>query len=104
MDEKAMAVALRQVAKGLAEMASVLDGDVPGMERTARRITLMKCFDVPASQGLDREQASKAFKENGYNPRSFGGWVRRGLITRVDDRRYLTPKGHDLLTQLSADG
>lgn len=102
MDEKAMAVALRQVAKGLAEMASVLDGDVPGMERTTRRIELMKCFDVPASQGLDREQASKAFKENGYNPRSFGGWVRRGLITRVDDRRYLTPEGHNLLTQLSA--
>lgn len=97
-----MAVAVRQVAKGLVEIASVLDGDVPGMERTTRRIALMKCFDVPASQGLDREQASKAFKENGYNPRSFGGWVRRGLITRVDDRRYLTPKGHELLTELSA--
>jgi hypothetical protein len=97
-----MAVALRQVAKGLTEMASVLDGDVPGMERTTRRIALMKRFDVPANQGLDREQASKVFKENGYNPRSFGGWVRRGLITRVGDRRYLTDKGRTLLGELSA--
>jgi hypothetical protein len=102
MDEKAMAVALRQVAKGLTEMASVLDGDVPGMERTARRIALMECFDVPADQGLDREQASKAFRENGYNPRSFGGWIRRGLIERDGDRRFLTPKGRELLTELSA--
>jgi hypothetical protein len=102
MDEKAMAVALRQVAKGLTEMAAVLDGDVPGKDREARRIALMKCFDVPPSQGLDREQASKAFRENGYNPQSFGGWVRRGLIDRDDDRRYLTRKGHELLAALTA--
>jgi hypothetical protein len=102
MDEKALAVALRQIAKGLTEAASVLDGDVPGMERTARRIALMRCFDVPAAEGLDREEASKAFQENGYNPRSFGGWVRRGLIERDGDRRYLTAKGRDLLAELSA--
>jgi hypothetical protein len=101
MDEKALAAALRQIAKGLTEAASVLDGDVPGMERTTRRIALMRCFDVPADQGLDREQASKAFKENGYNPRSFGGWVRRGLIERDGDRRYLTPQGRSLLAELS---
>jgi hypothetical protein len=53
----------------------------------------MKRFDVPAGEGLDREQASRAFTENGYNPRSFGGWVRRGWITRDGDRRYLTGKG-----------
>jgi hypothetical protein len=38
----------------------------------------MKRFNVPPSEGLDREEASQAFTENGYNPRSFGGWVRRG--------------------------
>jgi hypothetical protein len=101
MDQRAMAAALRQVAKGLTEAAAVLDGDVPGMERTARRIALMRCFNVPASRGLDREQASKAFKENGYNPRSFGGWVRRGLIERDGDRRFLTAKGRALLAELS---
>jgi hypothetical protein len=102
MDEKALAAALRQIAKGLTEAAAVLDGDVPGMERTARRIALMRCFDVPPAEGLDREEASKAFRENGYKPRSFGGWVRRGLIERDGDRRYLTPKGRSLLADLSA--
>ena len=48
-----------------------------------------------------RRQA--AFSQNGYNPRSFGGWVRRGLIKRDDDRRYLTGKGRALLAELSAD-
>ncbi|MGH3220766.1 MAG: hypothetical protein ACRDPY_19065 [Streptosporangiaceae bacterium] len=102
MDEKAMAVAIRQVARGLTEIAAVLDGNVPGDDRTSRRIALMQRFDVPASEGLDREEASQAFKQNGYNPRSFGGWVRRGLIERNGDRRYLTAKGRDVLTKLSA--
>ena len=47
MDEKALAVALRQVVKGLTEMAAVLDGDVPGADRTHRRVALMRSFDVP---------------------------------------------------------
>jgi hypothetical protein len=102
MDEKALAAALRQIAKGLTEAAAVLDGDVPGMERTFRRIALMQRFDVPPEEGLDREEASKAFRENGYKPRSFGGWVRRGLIERDGDRRYLTPHGRDVLADLSA--
>lgn len=102
MDEKALAAALRQIAKGLTEAAAVLDGDVPGMERTARRIALMRRFNVPPERGLDREEASKAFRENGYNPRSFGGWVRRGLIERDGDRRYLTPTGRARLAELSA--
>jgi len=102
VDEKALAAALRQIAKGLTEAAAVLDGDVPGMERTVRRIALMRRFDVPPEEGLSREEASKAFRENGYKPRSFGGWVRRGLIDRDADRRYLTPKGRSLLAELSA--
>jgi hypothetical protein len=103
MDEKALAVALRQVAKGLTEMAAVLDGNVPGADRTHRRAALMRCFDVPPERGLDREEASAAFSQNGYNPRSFGGWVRRGLIKRDGDRRYLTDEGRALLAELAAD-
>src|SRR6266568_1046799 len=72
------------------------------MERTARRIALMRRFDVPPEKGLDREEASKAFRENGYKPRSFGGWVRRGLIERDGDRRYLSARGRDVLAELSA--
>jgi hypothetical protein len=102
MDEKALAAALRQIAKGLTEAAAVLDGDIPGMERTARRVALLQRFDVPPEKGLDREEASKAFRENGYLPRSFGGWVRRGLIVRDGDRRYLSATGRELLADLSA--
>lgn len=104
MDEKALAAALRQIAKGLTDAAAVLDGDVPGMERTVRRIAMMRRFDVPPEMGLDRAEASKAFQENGYKPRSFGGGVRRGLIERDGDRRYLSAKGRDLLADLSARG
>lgn len=102
MNEMAMASALRHVIKGLTEIVSLLEGDVPGAARTNRRIALMRRFDVPASEGLDREEASHAFKENGYQPRSFGGWVRRGLIARDGDRRYLTARGREVLAELSA--
>src|ERR1022692_410021 len=74
-------------------VSSAPEGEPPGAGDTGRRLAVMKRFDVPAGKGLDREQASRAFTENGYNPRSFGGWVRRGWITRDGDRRYLTGKG-----------
>jgi hypothetical protein len=93
MNERMMAAALRQVIAGLTEAVAVLEGEVPGPERDHRRLELMKRFDVPASEGLSREEASQAFKECGYLPRSFGGWVRRGWITRDGDRRYLTDRG-----------
>jgi hypothetical protein len=74
-------------------VSSAPEGEPPGAGDTGRRLAVMKRFDVPAGEGLDREQASRAFTENGYSPRSFGGWVRRGWITRDGDRRYLTGKG-----------
>ena len=58
---------------------------------------------MPAGKGLSREEESQVFVENGYNPRSFGGWVRRGLITgQKEGSRYLTDKGRKLLTALEA--
>jgi hypothetical protein len=98
MNEKAMAAALRQVSRGLAEMAAVLDGNILG-EDLHRRLAVMKRFDVPAGNGLTRAQASLAFSENGYNPKSFGGWVRRGWISREDDRRFLTDKGRQWIAE-----
>jgi AcrR family transcriptional regulator len=44
MDERAMAAACRQVIKGLSEVVALLDGNVPGDDRTARRIALMQRF------------------------------------------------------------
>jgi hypothetical protein len=70
----------------------------------ARPAGLPSCsaFDVPPDRGLDREEASYAFRENGYEPRSFGGWVRRGLIERAGDRRYLPDKGRARLQELAS--
>jgi hypothetical protein len=102
MDERALAAAYRQVIKGLSEVVAVLEGNVPSDDRTDRRIALMQCFDVPADRGLDREEASYAFRQNGYEPRSFGGWVRRGLIERTGDRRYLSDKGRARLAELAS--
>ena len=108
MDERAMAAACRQVIKGLSEVVALLEGNVPGDDRTARRIALMQRFDVPPDRGPDREEASYAFRENGYEPRSSGGLVRRGLIERAGDRRYLPDKGRarleELVSQVPAAG
>jgi hypothetical protein len=102
INEKALAASYRTLSRAFADAARILDGDVPGAKRTASRIALMKRFDVPAEQGLDREQASLAFRECGYEPRSFGGWVRRGWITRDGDRRYLTDKGRAWIAEQEA--
>jgi hypothetical protein len=102
MDEKAMAVALRAVSRGLADLAAVLDGNSPNQDQGHRRLELMKRFDVPPSEGLTRAQASQALSENGYSPRSFGGWVRRGWIVREGDRRYLTEKGREFIAAQAA--
>jgi len=102
MNEKALAAAYRQIGRAYAEAARVLDGDVPGTERTDRRLAVMKRFDVPASQGLSREEASRAFRDNGYSPQSFGGWVRRGWIVRDGDRRFLTARGRAWIAEQEA--
>ena len=76
-----------------------LAADLHGTESLERRLAVMRRFNVDPSEGLDREEASQAFTENGYNPRSFGGWVRRGWIARDGDRRYLTDKGRQWIVE-----
>lgn len=99
----ALAASLRKVSNGLNEIMALLEGNVPGVDRDKRRLSVLRRFDVPADKGLSREEASQVFVENGYNPRSFGGWVRRGLITgQKEGSRYLTDKGRKLLAALDA--
>lgn len=97
MNETALAAALRQVIRGLTEAVAALEGNVPGSDRRSREIAVMRQFDVPAGMGLDRAQASQAFKQHGFDPRAFGSWVRHGWITREGDRRYLSAKGREWL-------
>lgn len=66
---------------------------------TARWVATMRRFDVPPEQGLTREEASAAFRENGLDPRSSGSWTMHGWITRDGDRRYITAKGKKWLAE-----
>jgi hypothetical protein len=68
----------------------------------ARWVAAMRRFDVPPEQGLTREEASAAFRENGLDPRSSGSWAMHGYITRDGDRRYITAKGKEWLAEQAA--
>jgi hypothetical protein len=68
----------------------------------ARWMAAMRRFDVPPEQGLNREQASAAFRENGLDPRSSGSWAMHGWIGRQGDRRYITLKGKEWLARHDA--
>jgi hypothetical protein len=102
-DNKAVAAAVRQLSRDLADLATLLDGNVPGdSDLTARQIATLMDFDVPESEGLNRAQASRAFKEHGLNPRSFGSWVQGGYLARIGDRRFLTDKGRGWIARKGA--
>ena len=92
----AIATALRQVSRSIADVADLLDGNIPGdSDRVAREAATLYEFDVPPEQGLSRAQASAAFKKHGLNPRSFGSWVQGGYLARDGDRRWLTDDGRE---------
>jgi len=90
----AIAMALRQVSRSIADIADLLDGNIPGdSDLVARQAATLYEFAVPPEQGLSRVQASAAFKKHGLNPRSFGSWVQGGYLARDEDRRWLTDTG-----------
>ncbi len=92
----AIATALRQVSRSIADIADLLDGNIPGdSDLVARQAATLYEFDVPPEQGLSRVQASAAFKRHGLNPRSFGSWVQGGYLARDGDRRWLTDHGRE---------
>ena len=92
----AIAAALRQVSRSIADVADLLDGNIPGdSDRVAREAATLYEFDVSPEQGLSRVQASAAFKKHGLNPRSFGSWVQGGYLARDGDRRWLTDYGRE---------
>jgi TIR domain len=63
--------------------------------RIEREIAVCRRFDVPPEKGLNREEASRAFSDNGINPRACGSWTQHGWIIREGDRRWLSDKGRD---------
>jgi hypothetical protein len=79
-----------------ADLADLLDGNIPGTSDWAAREVATLCeFPMTPEQGLNRAQASAAFKKHGLNPRAFGSWVQGGYLAREGDRRWLTSKGRE---------
>ena len=81
----------RKEAVTTAEVTELSGDEQP--TRIIREIAVCKRFDVPPEKGLNREEASHAFSDNGINPRACGSWVKHGWIIREGDRRWLSDKG-----------
>jgi hypothetical protein len=94
-DRKAIAAGLRQVSRSIAELAALLDGNVPSDDLYERQAAALREFDVPPERGLSRAEASAAFKKHGLDPRSSGSWIQGRYLIRKDDRRWLAPKGRE---------
>jgi hypothetical protein len=88
-------------AVNTAETAEVSGDEQP--TRVEREIAVCKLFDVPPEKGLNREEASRAFSDNGISPRACGSWTQHGWIIREGDRRWLSDKGRDWLRDQLAE-
>ena len=91
----AIATALRQVSRSIADVADLLDGNIPGDSDRVAREAATRTSRRPAEQGLSRAQASAAFKKHGLDPRSFGSWDQGGYLAREGDGRWLSEDGRE---------
>lgn len=85
--------AARKDAVNTSEVTELSGDDQPTC--LEREIAVCQRFDVPPEKGLNREEASRAFSDNGIDPRASGSWTQHGWIIREGDRRWLSDKGRD---------
>jgi len=97
--DRLLAASLRQAAKALSDAAAIIDGNLPGVDRTRNITGLLRALDVGEKKGFSRADASRLCRENGLDPRAFGGLVSRGLITRKGDRRFTSAAGRTWLRE-----
>lgn len=83
----------REETVDTAEVIELSEDEQP--TRIEREIAVCMRFDVPPEEGLNREEASRAFSDNGINPRACGSWTQHGWISREGDRRWLSDKGRN---------
>ena len=77
---------------------------IPETSTAESMLAAMRRFDVPAGEGLSRNEASRAIREQGHSPRLFGSWVAHGWMARDGDRRYLTDKGRQWIASQESSG
>ena len=100
MINNAALIALKRIRNGFNDLVIALEyeGTPSAVKDEAGAL---QCFDVPAQQGLSREEASRVMLAHGYGSGSrFATFVRQGWATRDGDRRYLTDKGRRHLALL----
>lgn len=107
MDEHKLAAAIRKIISGMEDMLAALeDTPTPDDEQPTlieRQIAVCQRFDVAPKNGLNRRDASRAFSDNGINPRAAGSWTQHGWIIRKDDRRWLSEDGRDWVRRQLAE-
>jgi hypothetical protein len=89
VDTRAAAAALRQIARGFADLADALDDTGPGPPEDDRTAALLVEW---GSRGLTREEASALFRRHGFAPQTAGGWARGDWIETRDGLRYASAR------------
>ncbi|MGH3241530.1 MAG: hypothetical protein ACRDNL_14245 [Spirillospora sp.] len=98
-DLEQMAVALRQISRGLSTLADALSS----ASRQSEDDRYFAVMTEWGPRGLTREEASRLFRRQGFSPQAVGGWVRGGwLEVRDDDKRYLTERSVQWLAEQGA--
>lgn len=95
MDTRAAAGALRQIARGFADLADALD-DQPAEPEDDRTAALLAEW---GTRGLTREESSALFRRHGFAPQTAGGWARGDWIETRDGLRYASARSREWLRE-----
>jgi hypothetical protein len=95
MDLRAAAAALRQIARGFADLADALD-DRPAESEDDRTAALLTEW---GTRGLTREESSALFRRHGFAPQTAGGWARGDWIETRDGLRYAGARSREWLRE-----
>jgi hypothetical protein len=90
MEIDRIAVALRDIGRGLTALADALEARPDAPTEEDRQHALMSDW---GRRGLTRPQTSELFRRHGFSPQAAGGWARGGWMElRPDGLRYLTAR------------
>ena len=96
MENREIAVALRQIARGLEALARALEGEKLSEPEKRYRSALLEWGE----RGLTRVEAKALLTRHGFAPQAAGAWARdKWTETRADGLRYLTDRSRRWLAK-----
>lgn len=98
MDEQALLTALKTIHRGVGDAIAALQSGETSDE-DSRDIALALEFDRAEGHGLTREEASHACRRHGFAGQKVSAWVRGEWLAVTDDRRYLTRRSVEWLSE-----